>query len=63
MNGYPQLPNESLQNRYPFGWWDIQERKNFGEVVSFVLPYRHIYDISRKFVEKKKTYSMLMTLY
>ncbi|OWZ37050.1 NADH dehydrogenase (ubiquinone) 1 beta subcomplex 8 [Cryptococcus neoformans C23] len=33
LNGYPQLPNESLQNRYPFGWWDIQERKNFGEVV------------------------------
>ncbi|WVO16148.1 hypothetical protein L204_103818 [Cryptococcus depauperatus] len=33
LNGYPQLPDETLQKRYPFGWWDMQERKNFGEVV------------------------------
>ncbi|TYJ54138.1 hypothetical protein B9479_005236 [Cryptococcus floricola] len=33
LNGYPQLPNETLQKRQPFGWWDVQERKNFGEVV------------------------------
>lgn len=34
VNGYPQLPYLSLQHREPFGWWDRQERKNFGEVVS-----------------------------
>ncbi|RXK36922.1 hypothetical protein M231_05824 [Tremella mesenterica] len=33
LNGYPQLPYVSLQSRSPFGWWDQQERKNFGEVV------------------------------
>lgn len=33
VNGYPQLPYVSLQQREPFGWWDQQERKNFGEVV------------------------------
>ncbi|GFZ43895.1 hypothetical protein JCM24511_01615 [Saitozyma sp. JCM 24511] len=33
LNGYPQLPYVSLQTREPFGWWDQQERKNFGEVV------------------------------
>ncbi|KAI9639762.1 uncharacterized protein MKK02DRAFT_40087 [Dioszegia hungarica] len=32
LNGYPQLPYVSLQTREPFGWWDRQERKNFGEV-------------------------------
>ncbi|WWC70070.1 uncharacterized protein I206_104016 [Kwoniella pini CBS 10737] len=33
LNGYPQLPNISNQQREPFGWWDRQERKNFGEVM------------------------------
>ncbi|WOO80110.1 uncharacterized protein LOC62_03G003621 [Vanrija pseudolonga] len=33
LNGYPQLPYVSLQTREPFGWWDIQERKNFNELV------------------------------
>ncbi|KAK8864462.1 hypothetical protein IAR55_001711 [Kwoniella newhampshirensis] len=33
LNGYPQLPYVSIQKREPFGWWDQQERKNFGEVV------------------------------
>ncbi|KLT43981.1 hypothetical protein CC85DRAFT_284023 [Cutaneotrichosporon oleaginosum] len=33
LHGYPQLPEVSLQLREPFGWWDIQERKNFDEVV------------------------------
>ncbi|KAL7421825.1 hypothetical protein Q5752_003596 [Cryptotrichosporon argae] len=32
LHGYPQLPYVSLQTREPFGWWDRQERKNFGEV-------------------------------
>ncbi|KAK6910033.1 NADH dehydrogenase (ubiquinone) 1 beta subcomplex 8 [Kwoniella mangroviensis CBS 10435] len=33
LNGYPQLPYVSIQAREPFGWWDRQERKNFGEVM------------------------------
>ncbi|BEI86757.1 hypothetical protein CcaverHIS002_0701030 [Cutaneotrichosporon cavernicola] len=33
LHGYPQLPEVSLQLREPFGWWDIQERKNFDEPV------------------------------
>ncbi|WVQ72488.1 hypothetical protein IAR50_002043 [Cryptococcus sp. DSM 104548] len=33
LNGYPQLPDETLQRRQPLGWWDMQERKNFGEVI------------------------------
>ncbi|WRT66435.1 uncharacterized protein IL334_003391 [Kwoniella shivajii] len=33
LNGYPQLPYVSIQQREPFGWWDRQERKNFGEVL------------------------------
>lgn len=33
VNGYPQLPEETLQKRSPWGWWDQQERKNFEEVV------------------------------
>lgn len=37
VNGYPQLPYVSLQQREPFGWWDRQERKNFNEVVSLLL--------------------------
>ena len=34
VNGYPQLPYISIQQRPPTGWWDNQSRKNFGEVVS-----------------------------
>ncbi|WVR06962.1 hypothetical protein IAU60_003998 [Kwoniella sp. DSM 27419] len=33
LNGYPQLPYVSIQQRQAFGWWDRQERKNFGEVM------------------------------
>ncbi|KAK4683418.1 NADH dehydrogenase (ubiquinone) 1 beta subcomplex subunit 8, partial [Tremellales sp. Uapishka_1] len=33
LDGYPQLPWVSLQTREPKGWWDQQERKNFGEVM------------------------------
>lgn len=31
---YPQLSTESRQARSPRGWWDQQERVNFGEPVS-----------------------------
>jgi hypothetical protein len=34
VNGYPELPYVSLQRRVPKGWWDNQERRNFGETVS-----------------------------
>lgn len=40
VNGYPQLPYVTLQSREPFGWWDQQERKNFGEVVSCISPFK-----------------------
>jgi hypothetical protein len=33
LNGYPQLPNESRQSLSPYGWWDIQMRRNFGDTV------------------------------
>ncbi|CAG8484353.1 5877_t:CDS:2 [Diversispora eburnea] len=28
---YPNLPFESKFKRSPYGWWDEQERRNFGE--------------------------------
>ncbi|GAA6044124.1 hypothetical protein JCM8097_004719 [Rhodosporidiobolus ruineniae] len=31
--GYPELPRESRQLRQPRGWWDMQERLNFGEPI------------------------------
>ncbi|GAA5892798.1 hypothetical protein JCM5296_006009 [Sporobolomyces johnsonii] len=31
--GYPKLPEQSRQLRSPRGWWDNQERVNFGEPV------------------------------
>jgi NADH dehydrogenase (ubiquinone) 1 beta subcomplex subunit 8 len=33
LNGYPQLPNDSKQSLSPYGWWDIQMRRNFGDTV------------------------------
>jgi hypothetical protein len=33
VDGYPELPYVSLQRRVPKGWWDNQERRNFGETV------------------------------
>jgi hypothetical protein len=33
LNGYPQLPNSSKQSLSPYGWWDIQMRRNFGDTV------------------------------
>lgn len=32
--GYPKLSTASRQTRQPKGWWDTQERINFGEPVS-----------------------------
>jgi len=31
LNGYPQLPYAFAGNRPALGWWDIQDRRNFGE--------------------------------
>ncbi|KAH8086904.1 hypothetical protein HD553DRAFT_282789 [Filobasidium floriforme] len=33
LDGYPELPYVSLQRRVPKGWWDNQERRNFGETL------------------------------
>ncbi|KDQ14343.1 hypothetical protein BOTBODRAFT_44717 [Botryobasidium botryosum FD-172 SS1] len=33
LGDYPQLPAESPQRRPAKGWWDIQDRRNFGETV------------------------------
>ncbi|KAI9492064.1 hypothetical protein BDB00DRAFT_830040 [Zychaea mexicana] len=30
---YPNLPRWSAQTRGPFGWWDPQDKRNFGEPV------------------------------
>ncbi|KAI9309364.1 hypothetical protein BJ944DRAFT_258691 [Cunninghamella echinulata] len=30
---YPNLPRKSVQTRGPFGWWDPQDKRNFGEPV------------------------------
>jgi NADH dehydrogenase (ubiquinone) 1 beta subcomplex subunit 8 len=32
---YPNLPHISAQTRGPFGWDDPQDKRNFGEPVSF----------------------------
>jgi NADH dehydrogenase (ubiquinone) 1 beta subcomplex subunit 8 len=34
---YPNLPRWSHQSRGPFGWWDPQDKRNFGETVSLFL--------------------------
>jgi hypothetical protein len=34
LNGYPELPNVSRQYLPPYGWWDQQMRRNFGDTVS-----------------------------
>lgn len=31
---YPNLPRYSAQTRGPYGWWDPQDKRNFGETVS-----------------------------
>ncbi|KAL1926412.1 hypothetical protein VTP01DRAFT_5741 [Rhizomucor pusillus] len=30
---YPNLPRWSAQERGPYGWWDPQDKRNFGETV------------------------------
>ena len=30
---YPNLPRNSTQARGPYGWWDPQDKRNFGETV------------------------------
>ncbi|KAG0746262.1 hypothetical protein G6F57_008668 [Rhizopus arrhizus] len=30
---YPNLPRNSTQARGPYGWWDPQDRRNFGETL------------------------------
>ena len=35
--GYPQTPNVSRQHRPAKGWWDEQDRCNYGEVVRTYL--------------------------
>ena len=32
---YPNLPRWSAQSRGPFGWWDPQDKRNFGEAVIY----------------------------
>jgi NADH dehydrogenase (ubiquinone) 1 beta subcomplex subunit 8 len=36
LGDYPQLPFVSTQLRSPLGWWDVQMRRNYGEVASFL---------------------------
>lgn len=33
LGSYPKLPDISAQTKAPLGWWDIQERRNFGDTV------------------------------
>lgn len=39
LGDYPQLPFISTQLRSPLGWWDLQMRRNYGEVASLVVCY------------------------
>ena len=34
LGDYPQLPYVTTQLRPARGWWDVQMRRNYGEVVS-----------------------------
>lgn len=46
LNGYPQLPVSSAQRLPAKGWWDVQDRRNFGDFVqnypSMLLNYQLI---------------------
>ncbi|CAB4031554.1 NADH dehydrogenase [ubiquinone] 1 beta subcomplex subunit 8, mitochondrial-like [Paramuricea clavata] len=33
LGSYPNLPDISAQTKAPHGWWDIQERRNFGDTL------------------------------
>ena len=39
LGDYPQLPPISAQRRPAKGWWNNQERRNFGETVSLPPDY------------------------
>jgi hypothetical protein len=41
LGSYPKLPDISAQTKAPHGWWDIQERRNFGDTVrmTFITCY------------------------
>ena len=34
LGDYPNLPSISSQRREHFGWWDMQDRRNYNEPVS-----------------------------
>ena len=38
LNGYPELPNISRLYLPAKGWWDVQQRRNFGDTVSLRNP-------------------------
>lgn len=42
LGDYPQLPPISAQRRPAKGWWNNQERRNFGETVG-LLPGRFVH--------------------
>ncbi|XP_046845248.1 NADH dehydrogenase [ubiquinone] 1 beta subcomplex subunit 8, mitochondrial-like [Xenia sp. Carnegie-2017] len=33
LGNYPKLPDISSQTRAPHGWWDVQEKRNFGDTL------------------------------
>ena len=42
LGSYPKLPNISAQIKPPNGWWDMQERRNYGDTVRPSLVHRHL---------------------
>lgn len=54
---YPNLPRYSTQTRGPYGWWDPQDKRNFGETVSTIDNIKHenrvyLYCPSLRFTKK-----------
>jgi hypothetical protein len=37
LGDYPQIPAISVQRRPAKGWWNVQERRNFGETVGLLF--------------------------
>jgi NADH dehydrogenase (ubiquinone) 1 beta subcomplex subunit 8 len=59
LNGYPELPSVSKQYLPVRGWWDEQNRRNFGETVSFFLNRaKRRLKCMAKMHEKEELYSM-----
>lgn len=44
---YPNLPRWSSQARGPYGWWDPQDKRNFGEPVRNQLQTRRKREMRR----------------